>query len=573
MSSPIDAGFSELNEKIQNLVGPILVLGASGFVGANLMRTLAQHRDDVVGTTSELPAWRLHGLPDDAVRLVDVLVDSELDDLLEAVDPKTVFDCVGYGGYPFETDAQRIYETNFSFLTRLLPRLAGRRIGAYIHAGSSSEYGTNAAGPGEREFVAPNSDYAVSKIAAANLIYLFGTRRHLPCANLRLYSVYGPFEEPSRLIPQIVRQGAAGKLPDFVRPEIARDFLYVEDAVMAFVHAAHFLEESHWGESFNIGTGHEWTIAAVAELARELFQIEAQPAYTMPARDWDVSHWFANIERARSLLQWEPKVDFRQGLRRTFAWFKALDDKAMYELNSKRRTPMQARTEQPAAAAPVDNNGSTSACPSEKRLFNLNSLSNGTDQTLLDYGRRCLVKFDGPLIGVEMGVAWGGGVEALARLWKGRGTVYGFDTFEGHPSQLAADPTSHEARCMEPHYLAYGREGLEYDYQRRHLDRHGLSNAVLVKGLVSEVSCDGLPKIHYCLLDLDMAASMTPAYRGVRRRIVPGGYLCIHDYIGHAEVAGFLREIVLPDGIWDLDREYPGQDLMVLTRNTCLPSE
>src|SRR5579872_1812619 len=186
MRARIDGSYPDLKEKIGDLRGPILVLGASGFVGANLIRAVAGFRDDVIGTISELPAWRLHGLPHSAVRLVDVLVDSQLDSLLDAVHPKTVFDCIAYGGYPFETNATRIYETNFCFLTRLLPRLTSRGIAGYVHAGTSSEYGTNAAGPGERDFAAPNSDYAVSKIAAASLIYLFGKHRQLPCANLRL---------------------------------------------------------------------------------------------------------------------------------------------------------------------------------------------------------------------------------------------------------------------------------------------------------------------------------------------------------------------------------------------------
>ncbi len=63
-----------LAEKILRIRGPILVLGASGFVGANLMRTLIQTRGDVFGTTTRKPAWRLEDLPEEKVRLVDLLV-------------------------------------------------------------------------------------------------------------------------------------------------------------------------------------------------------------------------------------------------------------------------------------------------------------------------------------------------------------------------------------------------------------------------------------------------------------------------------------------------------------------
>ena len=61
-------------DRIRSLQGPILVLGASGFVGANLARTLLEHRADVVATTSRTPAWRLEDLPARNVREFDALV-------------------------------------------------------------------------------------------------------------------------------------------------------------------------------------------------------------------------------------------------------------------------------------------------------------------------------------------------------------------------------------------------------------------------------------------------------------------------------------------------------------------
>ena len=62
-------------DRIRSLQGPILVLGASGFVGANLVRALLEHRSDVFGTTTRTPAWRLEDLPADNVREVDLLID------------------------------------------------------------------------------------------------------------------------------------------------------------------------------------------------------------------------------------------------------------------------------------------------------------------------------------------------------------------------------------------------------------------------------------------------------------------------------------------------------------------
>ena len=286
-------------DKAGRLQGPILVLGASGFVGANLMRSLLAVRGDVFGTTTRKPAWRLADLPDDHVRMADLLIESNLESLLSSVRPRTIFHCVAYGAYSFETDSQLIYRTNFQFVTRLLPLLESRSIACYVHAGSSSEYGDNAAGPSETDPTAPNSDYAVSKVAAANLIHYYGKRRGFPCANLRLYSVFGPLEDSARLIPSVVRHGMEGAYPEFVNPAVSRDFVYVDDVSEAFVDTALNLTSADFGESFNIGTGQKTTIGEVAATARKLFGIAAEPVFTMPERSWDLPEWYANIDKTR----------------------------------------------------------------------------------------------------------------------------------------------------------------------------------------------------------------------------------------------------------------------------------
>jgi len=156
------------------LQGPILVLGGSGFIGANLLRTLLLHREDVYGTTSLFDAWRLEGVPDKNRLVVDLLVDADLETLLDDIKPRTIYNCVSYGGYSFEVDHHLIYQTNFNLTAKILHLLNPKNISCYVHSGSSSEYGDNCAGPKEDATPSPNSDYAVSKVACANLLHYFG---------------------------------------------------------------------------------------------------------------------------------------------------------------------------------------------------------------------------------------------------------------------------------------------------------------------------------------------------------------------------------------------------------------
>jgi nucleoside-diphosphate-sugar epimerase/glycosyltransferase involved in cell wall biosynthesis len=337
--APLAMGPTEASavEAIRALRGPILVLGASGFVGANLFHMMAAERDDVHGTAGRLPAWRLVESPEGKVHEVDLLLEGDLVRLLDAIQPQTIFNCVAYGAYSFERDPRRIYETNFLLTERILRELGSRRVAAYVHAGSSSEYGLNSAGPDESSPVAPNSDYSVSKLGSANLIAFHGRVKGVPCVNLRLYSVYGPLEDSSRLVPAVVRHGLEGSYPPLVGPETSRDFVYVADVCEAFVKAALAMSPELRGASINIGTGRKTTIDELSRVAGEFFRIEAEPVFgAMTARAWDTVDWYANRDFAERSLGWTPRIGLAEGLARTARWFDTLPDKNAYERSSKK---------------------------------------------------------------------------------------------------------------------------------------------------------------------------------------------------------------------------------------------
>jgi polyisoprenyl-phosphate glycosyltransferase len=323
---------------VRELHGPILVLGASGFIGANLLRTLLDIRSDVFGTASRDPAWRLAEIDADRVIAVDLLARGNLRTLLDRVQPETVFDCVAYGAYSFEQDADRMYQTNVLLKQELIEELVRRGTHCYIHAGSSSEYGARASAPDESQAPAPNSHYAVTKSAAAGLVYFSGRHRGLRCANLRLYSVYGPLEDRSRLIPTLVAEAAARRLPPFVGPDTSRDFVHVDDAIRAFLGAAVLLRADRYGDSFNVGSGVKTTIRELAYLAKREFRLDCEPEFSsMPARTWDLDDWYANPARAAEALGWRAEVALDEGLRRTARWYAGLADVALYERASKKR--------------------------------------------------------------------------------------------------------------------------------------------------------------------------------------------------------------------------------------------
>ncbi|NEU10822.1 NAD-dependent epimerase/dehydratase family protein [Methylobacterium sp. BTF04] len=312
---------------IGTLKGPIAVLGAGGFVGSNLFRHLLAQRSDVFAIVRNLPAPRLRDIDPAQLLEVDLTDLSAARNFVDSIRPATVFDCVAYGAYSFEDDADLIYRTNFTALVNLVELLAlSGGLAAFVHAGSSSEYGSNSAAPAEDAGLSPNSPYAVSKAAAGHYLAYAGKTRHLPVVNLRLYSVYGPFEDASRLIPALVSRGLAGTYPDFVNPGIARDFVYVDDVCDAFVRAAAKMSLDLYGESFNIGSGIETTIRDLADIARSVFTLADTPRFgAMPERRWDLTRWQANPAKAERLLGWRARTPLSEGLAHMGAWMREAD--------------------------------------------------------------------------------------------------------------------------------------------------------------------------------------------------------------------------------------------------------
>jgi len=340
-----------IDNKIMSLKGPILVIGASGFIGTNLLRRCIQSREDVIGTIFSGDSWRLKDIPSVNIAFMNLQDAISVQSIFNRVQPKTIFDCSSFGAYSFEQDFERIHSTNYLSFIRMMEDVAGLDLSAYIHAGSSSEYGMNASAPSESDFLVPNSHYAVSKAATAQAITYYGKVRGVPIINLRLYSVYGSYEDSSRLIPVLCERSIHGKLPTFARPEVSRDFVHIDDTIEAFADAALHICPEIAGDSFNIGTGVQTSLYSLANLALRLFNIQDEPQFSAEAgRAWDVDHWYANPEKAKKMLGWTPKISLEDGLVQTQNWWRLHLTKADFSKLTKKQ---QLRKEKNSVSAVV----------------------------------------------------------------------------------------------------------------------------------------------------------------------------------------------------------------------------
>ena len=299
----------------------VLITGASGFVGSNIARRLLAEGHEVHALLrKERVAWRVADLERDLrVHSGELADEAAVGAAVSSARPDWIFHLAVHGAYPSQTDLKRMVMTNVVGTVNLLEACLPDGFEAFVSAGSSSEYGLKDHAPSEDEPPEPNSHYAVTKAAAALYCRYTGQARGLSVTTLRLYSVYGPYEDPTRLIPALAVAGLGRELPPLADPEVARDFVYIDDVVEAFLLAASRAHPP--GAVYNVGTGVQTRLREVVDVVRRVMEIDAAPEWgSMPNRSWDTNVWVADPGRIRDELGWSPRHTFEDGFRAFVGW-------------------------------------------------------------------------------------------------------------------------------------------------------------------------------------------------------------------------------------------------------------
>lgn len=226
----------------------------------------------------------------------------------------------GHGATPEEATnllASAVLGTN-----SLLRALAGVPIRRLVHAGSCLEYAPRCRPLREDDLLGPVTLRGVAKAATTLLLQQCSLASHLPVVTLRLFHVYGPREQPHRLIATASRALVRGFPLPLTRGETRRDFVFIDDVAAAFLAA--LVAEFAVPAIVNIGTGVVTTNVEVVSLLRE---ISGRPLDvvegTFPQRAVDTEQFGADISLARALLGWTPTRSLREGLAETYRWWEA----------------------------------------------------------------------------------------------------------------------------------------------------------------------------------------------------------------------------------------------------------
>lgn len=295
----------------------VLVTGGSGFIGANLVRRLLSEEVEVhVIARPESDLWRLQNiLPAIHLHRVSLKDLEKLTLTLSDISPHCIFHTAAHGVMPFQKNRGEILASNVIGTYHLLEATREIDYECFVHVGSSTEYGRNEKAMCEKDRVEPVSFFGVTKACGTLLVEQFAREFAKPISIVRLFSVYGPMESPSRLIPTAIRAAFEGTSMQITEPGFVRDFVFVEDVVEACILT---WKKRIWQEIINVGTGiqtsNEDVIAAIERIVSRKISISDR-AY--PHRLTDTTTWKADTTLMKSRLDWQPRHSFEEGLRKT----------------------------------------------------------------------------------------------------------------------------------------------------------------------------------------------------------------------------------------------------------------
>lgn len=306
----------------------VLVTGGGGFIGSRLCERLVQSGATVrafVRYTSRAEIGLLRFLEPDILKKIEI-IRGDLRDFSAVAQSLRGVDIVFHLGalisipysyvHPVET-----VQTNVIGTLNILE--ACRKSGAkLVHTSTSEVYGTALRVPIDEDHpLQGQSPYSASKIGADKLVESYFRSFGLPTVTVRPFNTYGPGQSTRAVIPTIITQALAGGVVRLGNLDAIRDFTYLDDTVEGFLLTA---QADTWnGETYNLGSGEEISIGAIAALIFRLMgkqaEIQLEKSRLRPEKS-EVLRLISDNRKAKLELGWQPTVGMEEGLQRTIRW-------------------------------------------------------------------------------------------------------------------------------------------------------------------------------------------------------------------------------------------------------------
>ena len=304
----------------------VLVTGGAGFIGSALVRELLKEGANVVVYDNFLYGDRcnLMDVEEDHIQTVNGDVLSwKIYDVIKKYDVQYVFHLAAEPYIPHCYDnPEKFFDVNVKGTMNVLMACKTFGVKRVLHFSSSEVYGTAQYTPmDENHPTLPLSNYAVSKLAADRLCFVFHHEHDIPVIIVRPFNSYGPRETQPYVIPEIISQLSRGHTVKLGNKKAKRDFTYVDDTALGAI--AVIKSDIPDGEVVNVGSNKVYSVEELAYLIGKIIghdniEIIVDNSRLRPI---DVNLLQCDHSKIKKYTSWEPAVDIEEGLKRTVDWY------------------------------------------------------------------------------------------------------------------------------------------------------------------------------------------------------------------------------------------------------------
>lgn len=320
-----------LKKKTDNLKN-VIVTGAGGFIGSHLVESLTNSGHNVyaiVKSNSRRDFGWINFFNKEIRQKLKIVIADITKPILfkefvtEPIDIVYHLASVTDSENAFKKPAQ-FYKVNFLGTLNILEMCRVKGINRIIFI-SSYVYGIPKYLPIDEEHpVEPVNPYTGSKLLSEKLIKQYNHYFGLNCVILRPFNIYGEREGAHLLIPKLMKQVFSKKIV-LRDPEPKRDFLYISDMIDALIKAGRYEKEGV--NIFNIGSGKSYSVEEIVNMIVNLYQNKynkkVKVNYLGIKRKNEVADIVADIKKSKKELDWYPKIDIKEGIKKTFEWYES----------------------------------------------------------------------------------------------------------------------------------------------------------------------------------------------------------------------------------------------------------